>query len=66
MPNEELFSKELSGHYHVLLAANGLEALNIIQHNKVHVVVSDIIMPKMDGLDLCKKIKENSETNHIL
>lgn len=57
--------KELSGHYHVLLAANGLEALNIIQHNKVHVVVSDIIMPKMDGLDLCKKIKENSETNHI-
>lgn len=46
-------------------AKNGIEALEIISSKQVDIVVSDIMMPNMDGLDLCKQIKENSETSHI-
>tara|TARA_R110002049_G_scaffold76250_4_gene196115 strand:- start:46343 stop:50302 length:3960 start_codon:yes stop_codon:yes gene_type:complete len=49
----------------VFEAKNGVEALEIINSKQVDIVVSDIMMPKMDGLDLCKHIKENSEASHI-
>ncbi len=51
--------------YNVLLAKNGLEALDKINSNDVSVIVSDIIMPEMDGLELCNAIKENINTCHI-
>jgi len=51
--------------YTILLAKNGIEALDKINSNDVSVIVSDIIMPKMDGLELCNAIKENINTCHI-
>jgi len=51
--------------YTVLLAKNGIEALDKINYNNVLVVVSDIIMPEMDGLELCNAIKANINTCHI-
>ncbi|MCX7747649.1 MAG: chemotaxis protein CheW [Clostridia bacterium] len=49
---------EMAG-YNVLTAQNGKEALQILQEHKVDVVVSDIHMPVMDGLELIKKIRED-------
>lgn len=56
------FKKE---NFAVFEAKNGVEAMEIINSKQVDIVVSDIMMPKMDGLDLCKQIKENLETSHI-
>lgn len=44
--------------YNVLKAANGLEALQLIEENEVHVIVLDIMMPKMDGISATFKIRE--------
>ena len=45
--------------FHVLLAANGEEGLAVIETQQPAVVISDIMMPKLDGETLCKKV------NHI-
>ena len=42
----------------VLKAADGLEALQLIEENEVHVIVLDIMMPKMDGISATFKIRE--------
>ena len=44
--------------YRVLKAADGLEALRLIEENEVHVIVLDIMMPKMDGISATFKIRE--------
>ncbi|MFJ7825841.1 response regulator transcription factor [Psychrobacillus sp. NPDC096623] len=44
--------------YRVLKAADGLEALQLIEENEVHVIVLDIMMPKMDGISATFKIRE--------
>jgi signal transduction histidine kinase/DNA-binding response OmpR family regulator len=54
-----------SGHYQVLEAGNGLEALHVIGHENPDVVISDVMMPEMDGIELCQKIKTDIETCHI-
>lgn len=43
--------------YDVLTAENGVEALDVIRRNGVSIIVSDLDMPEMDGLDLCRKIR---------
>ncbi len=44
--------------YHVVIAEDGIEALNVLETIKVDIVLSDINMPNMDGLELLQKIKE--------
>lgn len=44
--------------YHVLKAANGLEAIELLEENEVHVMILDIMMPKMDGISATFKIRE--------
>lgn len=51
--------------YKVLTATNGKEALQIIQERKVDGVVSDILMPVMDGIELVKKIREDKQLAHL-
>lgn len=55
----------LSKHYHVSFAANGKEALKKIHSQKIDIVLSDIMMPVMDGIALLKAIKENAATEKI-
>lgn len=51
--------------YSVLKAANGKEALELLQTQTVQLIVSDVMMPEMDGLELCCKIKSSVEYSHI-
>ena len=46
-----------SENYKVLEAENGLDALRVLSSNKVNLIILDIMMPKMDGLTVCKKIR---------
>ncbi len=66
--NEELrgFLKEmLLSEFHVIEAENGLEGYKKTQDFLPEIVISDIMMPIMDGLDMVKMIKENKDTCHI-
>lgn len=51
--------------YKVLSAYNGYEALELLQYEKVDVVLLDIMMPEISGLEVCNKIKENPNTRAI-
>jgi len=57
--------KELAAQYHVLKALNGQEALEIMQKENIQLVVSDIMMPVMDGIQLCKRMKTDIQYSHI-
>ena len=56
---------ELSEYFTVLKAVNGAEALDVIENTTVHIVVSDVAMPILDGISLCHKIKSNTQFSHI-
>lgn len=57
--------RQLSKEYTVLTATNGAEALQALDGNYVNLVVSDVVMPVMDGFELCKTIKSNLNYSHI-
>ena len=58
-------AKELSSEYNILTAANGADALELVRHDKIDLVISDIMMPIMDGCELCNKIKSDSDLSHV-
>lgn len=51
--------------YDVICAENGKEALKVLDTNTVELVISDVMMPEMDGMELCKAIKNNIDHSHI-
>ncbi|WP_462387083.1 hybrid sensor histidine kinase/response regulator transcription factor [Phocaeicola plebeius] len=55
----------LKKEYKLLEAENGVEAMKIIEKHQVDLIVSDLLMPEMDGLELSKRVKENLATSHI-
>lgn len=55
----------LSDLFHTLQAENGEEALEVLKENEVDIVITDVMMPIMDGIRLCKSIKQNIRTCHI-
>lgn len=57
--------EELNSDYHIVEANNGKEALSLILKKAPDLVISDIMMPEMDGISLCKKIKQNILISHI-
>lgn len=54
---------EFSRDFHILECTNGKEALEIILKKNPDLVISDVMMPVMDGLTLCRKIKQNIQIN---
>ena len=61
----QLMVKLLTSQYIIYTATNGREALELIEKTYVDLIVSDIMMPVMDGITLCKTLKENFATCHI-
>ncbi len=57
--------KELGGDFHVQECNNGKDALSLILKKAPDLVISDIMMPEMDGITLCRKIKQNVNVNHV-
>lgn len=57
--------RQISKVYTVLTATNGAEALQILDGNYVSLVISDVVMPVMDGFELCKTIKSDLNYSHI-
>ena len=60
-----LMKRLLQHRYHVLTANDGREALQLIQTNKIDIVVSDVMMPEMDGYQLTDHIKHNEIYSHL-
>ena len=58
-------SDSLKDQFHVIIAKDGEEALQRLSRHSVSLVVSDIMMPKIDGLELCKRIKTTLKWSHI-
>lgn len=58
-------TQSLESTFRVLAFTNGAEALPVIQKELPAVVITDVMMPQMDGNELCTKIKSNIRTNHI-
>lgn len=56
--------KELN--FDPIVAKNGSEALEIIKQNRIDIVVTDLMMPGMDGLELARKIKDVSPSSHLI
>ncbi|MGM9791548.1 MAG: two-component regulator propeller domain-containing protein [Candidatus Cryptobacteroides sp.] len=59
------FCQFLSLKYNVLIAKNGQEAYERAIADQPDIILSDVVMPVMDGLELCSRIKGNPETAHI-
>ncbi len=52
--------------YHVYTASNGIEAIEIAQRLKPHLIILDVMMPQMDGIETCEKIREIEDLNQSL
>ena len=61
----QVMARMLSHYYNVLTAHNGKEAIDVITNNDIQLIISDIMMPDVDGLQFCKYIKSHLETSHI-
>ena len=61
----KMMEKVLAPQYKVLAATNGKEALALLKEQPADLVVSDIMMPDMDGVTLCRRLKAQLETSHI-
>lgn len=57
--------EELSENFNTLVASNGYEATQLLMENNVSVVLSDVLMPHINGYQLCREIKSNIATSHI-
>lgn len=66
LPNVKLLEAKLSSEYFdVLTANNGPEALAVIERENPDIVLLDVMMPVMDGFEVCRRIKADPRTTHL-
>ena len=66
--NEDIgqyISDSFCDEFHILMASNGLEGLMLSQEQIPDIIVSDVMMPKMDGVEMTRRLKEDIRTSHI-
>lgn len=57
--------EELSSHYKVYEAVNGIEGEKIAIEKNPDIIITDLMMPEMDGMELCRRVKNNINISHI-
>jgi ligand-binding sensor domain-containing protein/signal transduction histidine kinase/DNA-binding response OmpR family regulator len=62
---QDLVSRELQCEYVIRRASNGKQAMDIARNENIQLIISDIMMPLMDGIELCKALKTDLEYSHI-
>jgi CheY-like chemotaxis protein len=55
----------LHADYNLVFAENGVEAYEKVLSEKPDLIVSDVMMPEMDGIELCGKLRDNFDTSHL-
>ncbi len=66
LPNVKLLEAKLaSEYYEVITATSGMEALEKVRNDSPDIVLLDVMMPEMDGFEVCRKIKEDPALAHI-
>ncbi|MBN2519065.1 MAG: response regulator [Bacteroidales bacterium] len=58
-------TKNLKEEYNIFNVPDGLKAMEIAQNSHIDLIVSDIMMPKLDGIELCTKLKSDLNSSHI-
>src|ERR1700754_2155389 len=61
----EFLERILKSRYSILKATNGKDALSVLNEEAVQLVISDVMMPEMDGFELCRAIKSTVDHSHI-
>lgn len=61
----DYLAENLRSYYQTIVAAQGEEALEILKRNHVDLILTDVLMPVMNGVDLCRAVKGDFETSHI-
>src|SRR5690606_16172580 len=59
------FKDIFANQYRVLEAPHGKKALEIAENKKVDFIISDVMMPVMDGFEFCERLKNNAKTSHL-
>jgi len=57
--------QELRSDYQVHTAGTGVEALAVLNRKNIHLMISDVMMPEMDGFELCERVKSDINFSHI-
>lgn len=52
--------------YRVITAADGIEALKAIKENEVHLIILDVMLPNIDGIQICKRVREGLDVPIIM
>jgi len=60
-----LMKQLLQQYYHVLTASNGVEALDVVKAHEIDLIVSDVMMPEMDGNELTALLKQDPDYSHL-
>ncbi|MBL4892739.1 MAG: PleD family two-component system response regulator [Rhizobiaceae bacterium] len=60
-----LEARLMAEYFHVITASSGQEAIEICERDQCDIVLLDVMMPEMDGFEVCKKLKQGAKTMHL-
>lgn len=63
--NQIILEDVLTEHYQVITAKDGEDGLSVVEQQKVDLVILDVLMPKMNGFELCRAIRKQSRFEHL-
>lgn len=63
--NIQILANALKDHYHIRVANNGLRALDVAQTTLPDLILLDVMMPELDGYEVCRRLKDDPRTNTI-